>query len=181
MRQHSVKSSSAIEFFEDDAKKMSVEECSKLIVEAIDKKKKNVVLTLSGKLGVYCKPLLPGMRSECLIDFRKVSCSILQNAKPEEKNLSPSFNFCFYCTTTFGCQQPQNLERIDGSFRCASSRSSIVKKDLASFPALSKMPSAMHSSSEGSPLPKDPKILLDLFDVFKASVTSLRDTLPSQS
>jgi len=79
MRQHSQKqlsSKSKIEFNEDESKKMSVEECAKLIVEAIDSKQRNVVLTLSGKLAVILKPCLPN-----LIDYfaKKKSGGIVQS------------------------------------------------------------------------------------------------------
>jgi hypothetical protein len=75
MREHSVAQFAPkknIEFNEDDSKKMSVEvripiskishifqECTSLIVEAIDSKKRNVILTFSGKLAVMLKPFFP--------------------------------------------------------------------------------------------------------------------------
>eukprot|EP01114_Cavostelium_apophysatum_P022745 TRINITY_DN8331_c0_g1_i1.p1 TRINITY_DN8331_c0_g1~~TRINITY_DN8331_c0_g1_i1.p1 ORF type:complete len:269 (+),score=30.76 TRINITY_DN8331_c0_g1_i1:45-851(+) len=59
MREHAIKSTSEVEFSEDDSKKMSVEECTDFVVDAIDKRKKSEILTLSGKLAVVFKPLLP--------------------------------------------------------------------------------------------------------------------------
>lgn len=70
MRQHSLKSSTDINFNEDDQQKMPVEvlidllltwmkECADLIVDAIDKRQKEVILTLGGKIGVMMKPFFP--------------------------------------------------------------------------------------------------------------------------
>mmetsp|Transcript_7384 Transcript_7384/g.10236 ORF Transcript_7384/g.10236 Transcript_7384/m.10236 type:complete len:80 (+) Transcript_7384:3-242(+) len=54
-------SGSAIQFNEDDSKKMSVEDCAAQAVEAIEAKKLDVVLTVSGKLAVLFKPILPSL------------------------------------------------------------------------------------------------------------------------
>ena len=44
---------------EDDA--MSVEECAKLIIDGMDRRKREVVMTTRGKLGRFVKLLAPGM------------------------------------------------------------------------------------------------------------------------
>lgn len=72
MRQHSLRSSGDITFNEDEKQKMSVEvcfvffsffihwkECTDLIMDALDKKQKDVILSFSGKVGVMLKPLFP--------------------------------------------------------------------------------------------------------------------------
>jgi len=61
MRDHSLQVSKRIQFNEPDSNKMPSEDCAKAIVDAVDKRKENVILTTSGKIGVMMKPLLPGL------------------------------------------------------------------------------------------------------------------------
>jgi len=48
-----------LEHSEPDSKRMSPETCAKLIITAAEKRKRKVILTLSGKLGVLMKPIIP--------------------------------------------------------------------------------------------------------------------------
>jgi len=48
-----------LEHNEPDTKRMSAETCAKLIIIAAEKRKRKVILTFSGKLGVVLKPIMP--------------------------------------------------------------------------------------------------------------------------
>lgn len=60
MRENAFKSQD-VQFSEDEAKRMSPEECANLVVSAVEERKRNVILGFKGQLGTYLQPFFPSL------------------------------------------------------------------------------------------------------------------------